>query len=87
VVWWKSATTVAGGAIRDDFPPNEPMSCDDTQGGINHGEATNGGMVILYFDSHVEFKTNTELDITSATGSIGRGFPSPPKTTLCRLKN
>ena len=86
-MWWKSVTTVAGGAIRDDFPPNEAMACDDTQGGINHGEANNGGVAVLFFDSHVEFKTNTELDITAVTGSIGKGFPSPPKTMLWRLKN
>ena len=86
-MWWKSVATVNGGAIPARFPENEPMACDDTQGGINHGEATNGGMCILFFDSHVEFKTNTELDITSRTGSIGKGFPNPPKTLLWRLRN
>ncbi len=86
-MWWKSVTTVNGGAIRDDFPPNEAMSCDDTQGGINHGEATNGGMSILFFDSHVEFKTAAEVDITSEHGSVGQGFPNPPKTLLWRLRN
>jgi hypothetical protein len=81
-MWWKSANTATGGVIRDDFPANEPMACDDTQGGINHGDATNGGMSILYFDTHVDFRTNTDLDITSTTGSVGRK-PGP----LGRLKN
>ena len=56
------------GAIRDDYPPNKPMASDDTQGDINHGTADNGGMHILFFDSHVEFRTNTELDLTRAVG-------------------
>ncbi|NQT54554.1 type II secretion system protein [bacterium] len=67
---WKSVTS-GGGAIRDDFPPNEVMGCDDTEGNINHGEATNGGMAILFFDSHVEFKTNTELDLVAGVGLTG----------------
>ena len=67
---WKSVT-IGGGAIRDDFPPNEVMGCDDTEGNINHGEATNGGMAILFFDSHVEFKTNTELDLVNGVGLAG----------------
>ncbi len=66
-----SSVTPTGGAIRDDFPPNEAMGSDDTQGQINHGEATNGGMAILFFDSHVEFKTNTELDLELAVGFVG----------------
>jgi len=81
-MWWKSVSTNNGGAIRDDFPPNEPMSCDDTQGGINHGEATNGGMALLFFDSHVDFKTNTDVDISTATGAVGR-----KPGLLWRLKN
>jgi len=52
------------GAIRDDYPPNKPMASDDTQGDINH----DGGMAILFFDSHVEFRTNTELDLEHAVG-------------------
>ena len=66
-----SSVTATGGAIRDDFPPNEAMGSDDTQGNINHGEASNGGMAILFFDSHVEFKTNTELDLEQAVGYAG----------------
>jgi len=86
-MWWKSVTTRTGGAIRDDFPPDEPMACDDTQGGINHGNATNGGMNVVFLDNHVEFKTAAELDITSEHGSVGQGFPNPPKTLLWRLRN
>ena len=56
------------GAIRDDYPPNKPMGSDDTQGTINHGTQQNGGMAILFFDSHVEFRTNTELDLKTAVG-------------------
>ena len=56
-------------AIPDNFPPNMPMGSDDTQGQINHGEANNGGMAILYFDSHVEFKTNTELNLKTSVGA------------------
>ena len=82
-MWWKSVKTDIGGAIRDDFPPNEAMASDDTQGGINHGEKNNGGMALLFFDSHVEFKTITELDISTETGAVGR----TPKSLLWRLKN
>jgi len=67
-MWWKSVNTITGGAIKDDRPPEEPMACDDTQGGINHGTATNGGMAVLFFDSHVEFKTNTEIDLERGVG-------------------
>jgi prepilin-type N-terminal cleavage/methylation domain-containing protein/prepilin-type processing-associated H-X9-DG protein len=80
-MWWKSVTQ-CGGAIRDEFPPNEPMACDDTQGTINHGSATNGGMSVLFFDSHVEFHTNRELDITTEHGSVGK-----KPGLLWRLKN
>jgi len=59
------------GAIRDDYPPNKPMASDDTQGDINHGTASSGGMFILFFDSHVEFRTNTELDVEHAVGQKG----------------
>jgi prepilin-type processing-associated H-X9-DG protein len=81
-LWWKSVQTVSGGAVRDDFPPYEPMACDDTQGGINHGTASNGGMNVLFFDAHVEFKTPPDVDVTTEHGSVGMrpGF-------LWRLKN
>ena len=55
-------------AIRDDFPPNEPMACDDTEGSINHGERENGGMSVLFFDSHVEFWTHTKVDLEEGVG-------------------
>jgi prepilin-type processing-associated H-X9-DG protein len=74
-----TAVTASGGAIRDDFPPNECMGSDDTQGQINHGEETNGGMSMLYFDSHVEFKTNTEIDLKRGVGATGG--------ILAKLKN
>jgi hypothetical protein len=64
---YNSDSTKAG-AIRDDYPPNKPMGSDDTQGDINHGTLTNGGMAILFFDSHVEFRTNTELHLKEAVG-------------------
>lgn len=57
-------------AIRDDFPPNETMACDDTEGSINHGERQNGGMAVLFFDSHVDFWTHTKVDLEQG---VGRG--------------
>jgi prepilin-type N-terminal cleavage/methylation domain-containing protein len=64
-------------AIRDDFPPNEPMASDDTQEPINHGERDNGGMAVLFFDSHVEYWTHTRVDLETG---IGAG-------DLCALRN
>ena len=61
------------GAIRDDFPPNMAMGSDDTQGSINHGTKNNGGMAILFFDSHVDFKTNTDVDLELGLGDPGQG--------------
>ena len=55
-------------AIRDDFPPNEPMASDDTQRPINHGEEQNGGMAVLFFDSHVEFWTHTKVSLLYGVG-------------------
>jgi prepilin-type N-terminal cleavage/methylation domain-containing protein len=55
-------------AIRDDFPPNMPMGCDDTQGTINHGTRTNGYMTVVFFDSHVEGKTHTDVDLEEGVG-------------------
>ena len=86
---YRSLTGASGnprsGAIRDDFPPNMPMASDDTQGTINHGEARNGGMSVLFFDSHVEFKTNTEIDLETGVGASGGygGF----KPLLWQLRN
>ena len=65
---YESISAGTGMAIRDDFPPNKPMGSDDTQLPVNHGEQTNGGMAILFFDSHVEFRTNTELDLVTSVG-------------------
>ena len=81
-----STGTAIQGAIRDDFPPNMPMGCDDTEGAINHGEKNNGGMAILFFDSHVEFKTNTELDLETGVGDQGAGGGAA-KPMLWQLKN
>ena len=87
-LWWKSVDTQNGGAIRDDWGQrDEPMACDDTQGGINHGQADNGGMSVLFFDSHVEFIVTPNVDVSSTTGSVGKGFPNPPATLLWRLRN
>jgi prepilin-type processing-associated H-X9-DG protein len=69
------------GAIRDDYPPNKPMASDDTQGDINHGTLTNGGMNVLFFDSHVEFRTHTELDLKRAVGDTS------PDALLTELSN
>ncbi len=63
--------------IKDDFPPNEPMACDDTQGPIHHGERDNGGMAVLFFDSHVEYWTHTRVDLETG---VGQG-------DLCALRN
>ena len=72
---YRSLTDKAGypkpGAIRDDFPPNEPMACDDTEGTINHGTPTNGGMAVVFFDSHVEFWTNARIDLERGVGMTG----------------
>jgi len=61
-----------GEPIRDDLPPNEPVACDDTQGGINHRGRFYGGMNVIFFDGHVEFKPDTVVDTTSEHGSVGK---------------
>lgn len=73
-----SLTDAAGkpkpGAIPASFPPDAaitPMASDDTQGGINHGTREYGGMNVLFFDAHVEFKTNTEIDLENGVGQEG----------------
>ena len=73
------------GAIRDDFPPNMPMGSDDTQGAINHGERNNGGMAVLFFDSHVEFRTNTEIDLEEGVGATSAAGTAKP--LLWQLSN
>ena len=87
---YRSQTNAVGaaypGAIRDDFPPNMPMASDDTQGSINHGEKNNGGMAVLFFDSHVELRTNTELDLEASVGDQGAGGGAD-KPLLWQLAN
>jgi len=60
------------GAIGDYYPhpTDTPMASDDTQGDINHG-GPDGGMAVLFFDSHIEFRTNAELDPRNAVGQKG----------------
>ena len=58
-------------AIQDDFPPSMPMASDDTQGTINHGTASNGGMCVLFFDGHADFLTNEEIDVEHGVGQKG----------------
>ncbi|HUT35852.1 MAG TPA: H-X9-DG-CTERM domain-containing protein [Planctomycetota bacterium] len=56
-------------AIRDDFPPNEAMASDDTEEPINHGSRDNGGMNVLFFDSHVEWWTHERVDLERGVGT------------------
>jgi prepilin-type processing-associated H-X9-DG protein len=63
-------------AVRDDFPPNEPMACDDTEGTPNHGGR---GMSVLFFDSHVEYWTTDMIDPGRSVGVLG--------TALVHLRN
>ena len=75
-----------GAVIRDeDFPPNMPMACDDTQGSINHG-GRRGGMAVLFFDSHVEWRPRDDLDPATAVGAQGPGGGAP-KGLLWQLRN
>jgi hypothetical protein len=55
-------------AIGDWFPSNEPMACDDTDDPINHGRADNGGMSVLFFDTHADFWTHTKVDLNNGVG-------------------
>ena len=71
-------------AVRDDFPPDEAMASDDTQGTINHGKRRNGGMAVVFFDTHVDFLTQTEVDLVTGVGATS---PSDPQPILGRLKN
>jgi hypothetical protein len=56
------------GAIPADYPSDKVMACDDTEGTINHGDRDNGGMAILFFDSHVEYWTHTKVDLEHGVG-------------------
>ena len=71
-VHYRSLTDTDGnpmaGAIRDDFPPNIPMACDDTQGAINHGSRDNGYMSLIFFDTHVVGLQSTDVDVAEAVG-------------------
>jgi hypothetical protein len=60
-------------ALRDDFPPSEAMGSDDTEGTVNHPDRffLRGGMSVVFFDSHVEWKTSAEIDIEHAVGHKG----------------
>lgn len=55
----------------DDARPDEPMASDDTEGPINHGEANNGMMLILFFDGHIEHRINDQIDLERAVGHKG----------------
>jgi len=74
---YRSLTNASGslvpGAIKDNLPSDakEPMACDDTQGAIHHGTKNNGGMNVLFFDSHVEFRTNAQIDLEFGVGQQG----------------
>jgi len=59
------------GAIADDYWPNLPMASDDTQGDINHGARSGGGLNVLYFDSHVDCVPNTLVDVETGVGATG----------------
>ncbi|MBM4037465.1 MAG: DUF1559 domain-containing protein [Planctomycetes bacterium] len=55
--------------VREDFLPNAPIACDDTQEPINHGSRDNGGMNVLFFDSHVEWWTHERVDLERGVGA------------------
>ena len=63
-------TPTSKSAIRDDFPPNEPMACDDTEGTINHpsGLWRRGGMNVIFFDTRVEFWPPDKVDLEHGVG-------------------
>ncbi len=58
----------------DEFPvpiarcSETPTACDDTEAPINHGGARNGGMNVLFFDSHVEWWTHERVDLERGVG-------------------
>ena len=60
-------------AVRDDFPPGEVWTCDDTEGPVHHGRSLwlGGGMNVLFFDNHVEFWPDTKVDLQRGVGMAG----------------
>jgi len=84
---WESFSSTTGAAIRANLRSNEPTASDDTQGDVNHSEGScanglplapgHGGMSILYFDGHVEFKLVPDVDprttdeSAAPAGSVG----------------
>ena len=71
-------------AVRDDFAPDEAMGSDDTEGSINHGTKRNGGVAVVFFDTHVDFVTQTEVDVETGVGASSPGYPQP---LLHKLRN
>lgn len=71
---WRSLSP-EGSPIPDDYPnrppTEEPMVSDDTQGTVNHAFAPRHGTNVMFFDSHVEWKTTEELDPETAVGKKG----------------
>ncbi len=63
--------------VRPEFPETEPMACDDTEGTVNHGRAHS--MNVLFFDSHVEYWTEDQIDPERGVGMKG--------TRLVHLRN
>ena len=47
------------------------MASHDTEGTINHGGWYRHGMSLLFFDSHLEFRSADDLDPASAAGRKG----------------
>jgi len=69
--------TAADGSRRPDpllarLPAREPMASDDTQGMLNHpGSGMTGpGMAVLFFDSHVEYRS-WDIEAHRAVGKKG----------------
>ena len=59
------------GAIPASFQPARPRASDDTRGTTNHGTGRWGGMNVMFFDAHVEWRTRREIDTQCAVGEQG----------------
>jgi len=59
------------GALRDDFPPDEPFASDDTEGAVNHGTGSRSRINVMFADSHVESRAGSEIDVERAVGQKG----------------